>query len=219
RVALAWCQLLLVLAVLCAALMLAKALPYWPINPSLAPSPTFVFQVDLARVVWTVLPAACLWGASFPLALAAAATHGQDPARLVSRVYAANTVGAIVGALGFSLIVIPAWGTQHAQQILIALSALAAAVLFGAGLVAPRGAKSAEGAEPISTGVVVGSLGATAALAAFAIVVTPAVPGLLVAYGRYMVTWLNQVDVKYVGEGMNSSVAVTTLNSSGATQF
>jgi spermidine synthase len=47
----------------------------------------------------------------------------------------------------------------------------------------------------------------------------PAVPGLLVAYGRYMVTWLNQVDVKYVGEGMNSSVAVTYLRSSGATQF
>jgi len=34
-----------------------------------------------------------------------------------------------------------------------------------------------------------------------------------------MVTWLGQVEVRYVGEGMNSSVAVTTLNASGATQF
>ncbi len=40
-----------------------------------------------------------LWGASFPLALAAAATRGEDPARLVGGIYAANTGGAIVGAL------------------------------------------------------------------------------------------------------------------------
>src|SRR5439155_13151374 len=65
----------------------------------------------------------------------------------------------------------------------------------------------------------VGALAATMAVAILAGVVTPAVPGLLVAYGRYMVTWLGQVDVRYVGEGMNSSVAVTTLNASGATQF
>ena len=56
---------------------------------------------DLAvvRSLWTVLPAAILWGASFPLALAAVASRGQDPARLVGGVYAANTVGAIVGSL------------------------------------------------------------------------------------------------------------------------
>jgi spermidine synthase len=34
-----------------------------------------------------------------------------------------------------------------------------------------------------------------------------------------MVTWLNQIQVLYVGEGMNSSIAVSTLNSNGATQF
>ena len=50
--------------------------------------------------MWVVLPGAILWGASFPLALAALASRGQDPARLVGGVYAANTVGAIVGSLG-----------------------------------------------------------------------------------------------------------------------
>ena len=46
-----------------------------------------------------MLPGAMLWGASFPLALARWPRAGQDPARLVGGVYAANTVGAIVGAL------------------------------------------------------------------------------------------------------------------------
>ena len=53
-----------------------------------------------------MLPAAILWGASFPLALAAVASNGQDPGRLVGGVYAANTVGAIVGALMASLVLV-----------------------------------------------------------------------------------------------------------------
>ena len=60
---------------------------------------SFNFQLDLMRAIWVMLPGAILWGASFPLALAAVAARGQDPARLVGGVYAANTVGAIVGAL------------------------------------------------------------------------------------------------------------------------
>jgi spermidine synthase len=202
--ALGWCQLLLCFAVAFAALMVGRALPYWPINPSLAPSPWFTFQLDLTRCAWTVLPAACLWGASFPLALAASAKAREDPAHLVSGVYAANTIGGIVGALGFSLLIVPAFGTQQAQRWIIAIAALAAVVMFAA--------------RPF-TRWRIGALGATAAVAIVAMRVTPAVPGLLVAYGRYMVTWIGQADVRYVGEGMNSSVAVTTLLNSGATQF
>ena len=206
RLALGWCQFLQMAAVAFAALMIGRALPYWPINPSLAPSPWFTFQLDLTRCMWTVLPAACLWGASFPLALAAAAEQGEDPARLVSGVYAANTIGGIIGALAFSLVLVPSVGTQQSQRAIVALAALAAAVMF-----APRIRRAAR--ESVI------ALVATTALALLAIVATPQVPPLLVAYGRYMVTWLGQVDVKYVGEGMNSSVAVTTLASTGATQF
>src|SRR6185503_828531 len=125
-----WCQLLQTLAIAWAALIIAKALPNWPINPSLAPSSWFTFQLDLTRVIWVVLPGAVLWGASFPLALAAAATRGQDPARLVSRTYASNTVGAIIGALSASLVLIPRFGTERAQEVLVALSAIAAILLF-----------------------------------------------------------------------------------------
>ncbi len=62
-----------------------------------------------------MLPGAILWGASFPLALAAVAAPGQDPGRLVGGVYAANTVGAIVGSLGSGLLLVVWLGTQHAR--------------------------------------------------------------------------------------------------------
>lgn len=204
RLALVWCQLLQIVAVAFAATMVGRSLPYWPINPSLAPSPWFTFQLDLTRCAWVVLPAACLWGASFPLALASAAQRGDDPARLVSGVYAANTVGAIAGALGFSLVLVPTVGTQDAQRTIIGIAALAAIALSGA-------------RRPTMKRLI--AVAATAAMAIGAMIVTPAVPPLLVAYGRYMITWLGQVEVQYVGEGMNSSVAVTTLNNTGATQF
>ncbi len=42
---------------------------------------------------------------------------------------------------------------------------------------------------------------------------------MLVAHGRWAVTWLGKTDILYVGEGMNSSVAVTRVKASGATQF
>ena len=57
-----------------------------------------------------LLPATCLWGASFPLALAAARSQQDDAGHLVGRVYAANTLGAIVGAIGFSMVLIPLAG-------------------------------------------------------------------------------------------------------------
>src|SRR5436305_11227874 len=110
--------------------MLAHSRPSWPIDATLSKSPWFTFQLDLARCLWAILPAPLLWGASFPLALAAGATRGQDPGRLVGGMYAANTVGAIAGALGASLLLIRWLGTQHAQQVLIGLSALAALLLL-----------------------------------------------------------------------------------------
>ena len=94
RVALAWCQMLLCAAIAWSAYMLTQSLPYWPIDPSISAEPWFNLQLDLVRTLWAILPGAILWGASFPLALGALASRGQDPARLVGGVYAANTVGA-----------------------------------------------------------------------------------------------------------------------------
>ena len=78
----------------------------------------------MVRCLWAILPPTLLWGASFPLAIAAIARRGEDPGKSVGSVYAANTLGAIVGALGVSLVLIPWIGTQDSQRALLWLSLL-----------------------------------------------------------------------------------------------
>ena len=79
RLLLGVCQLLLAAAIAWTAHVVAESLPYWPINPALSRGLWYNFELDLVRCLWAVLPAALLWGASFPLALAAVAARGQDP--------------------------------------------------------------------------------------------------------------------------------------------
>src|SRR5438105_5832881 len=130
RRALGWCQLLLCAAMAWAAYQLTESLPYWPTNPSIATTPWFTMQLDFVRCMWVVLPGAILWGASFPLALAAVASTEQDAARLAGGVYAANTVGAILGSLVTSFALVPWIGSSHAEQVLIIASALSALIML-----------------------------------------------------------------------------------------
>src|SRR5260370_15462136 len=111
--------MLLVAAIAWTAYMLSQSLPYWPVNPLLSTSPWYTFQIDMVRCLWALLPAALLWGASFPLALAAAASVEGDPGRLVGGIYAANTGGAIAGALCASIVLVPRIGTVPGQAVLI----------------------------------------------------------------------------------------------------
>lgn len=209
RIALAWCQMLLAGAIAWAAYVLTESLPYWPIDPSMSSSPWFTFQLDLVRSLWAILPAAILWGASFPLALASIANGRQDPARLVGGVYAANTVGAIVGALGASLLLVVWVGSQRAQQILIILSVMASLLaLDAASAAAPEPADARRRLRIGGTLLIVAAAMAAAWLARN---VSP-VPSILVAYGRYAASRLGQADVIYMGEGWNASVAVTRLS-------
>jgi len=200
RAALGLCQVLLCAAIAWGAYAISRSLPFWPIDPSLSRGPWLNFQLDLMRCAWAVLPAAILWGASFPLALAAVATPGRDPGRMVGGVYAANTVGAILGSLGFSMLVIPTWGTQQAQRGLIALSCVAALLAFVPALTA----STRRMAWAAGSGLVVG-------LAGFLAWGVPAVPPPLVAEGRYVATYRDLPSFLYVGEGMNASVAVTDM--------
>lgn len=191
RLALAWCQLAIGAAMAWTSYLLTESLPYWPINPSLSADPWYQFQLDLARCLFAVLPAAVLWGASFPLALASLAVRGADTGRLVGGVYAANTLGAIVGALGASLLLTVWLGSQQTQQLMIVLAALAALILVARDL--PR---QPWFAVPIAFAAVL------------AVTVRP-VPGLLIAFGRYVPSQMGQAEVIYSGEGWNASVAVT----------
>jgi spermidine synthase len=205
RRALGWCQALLALGIAWAAYMLAASIPFWPIDPSLADQPWFNFQLDFLRSLWAALPATLLWGASFPLALAALAREGHDPARLVGRVYAANTVGAILGSLVTSLVLVAAIGSQHTQQLLILLSGISALVVLEP-VADARPAGAAWGRFAVIVVVIMAGCGTLMARA------VPEVPGLLVAYGRFTATKSGQGDVLYMGEGLSSSVAVTRLS-------
>ena len=215
RTALAWCQVLAGLAAAWAAVMLGRSLPYWPVNPWLSTSPWLTFQIDLVRCFWTLLPASLLWGASFPLALAGAASRGQDPGRLVGGVYAANTVGAIVGAVGFSLIVIPFFGTHGAERAIVACAVAAAVAAIFPSRSRSSPSNPASGFSAGRDGLV------AAACVALAIVawLVPGVPPGLIAYGRSLPT-REEPSTKYlyVGEGINSSIAVSQL-SNGVRNF
>jgi spermidine synthase len=209
RVALGICQMLLAAAIAWAAFMLARSLPYWPVDPFLSPGPVFIFQIDLVRCMWAILPPSLFWGASFPLALASVASPGQDPGRMVGGVYAANTVGAIIGSIGFSIAVIPLWGTQDAERLLIALAVAAALVMVVLGVWWPVRAK---GPSLKGTALRAAGLLWTAVLvvmgAGLVWSVSP-IPGELVAHGRAIMTMGKQARIVEVREGMNASIAVT----------
>jgi spermidine synthase len=151
-----------------------------------------------------MLPPAILWGASFPLALASVASPGQDPGRLVGGVYAANTLGAILGSMGASLLLVAWMGSQHALQLLIAISALSALLML-----APIAAASDHSKLRLEfAGIVLLIVGAVALLS----LSVGALPPEFVAYGRFVPTRGNQADVFYMGEGLTSSVAVSRMS-------
>jgi spermidine synthase len=239
RAALGGCQLLLMGAIAWAAYALAKSLPYWPIDPSLSQSPWLNFQLDLMRCAWAVLPGAILWGASFPLALASVVCSApvraseetpdgvttNEPGRLVGGVYAANTVGAIVGSLAFSMVLIPWLGTRGSQRVMIGVAALSVLLILASAL---------RGSRAVGIGARLAGAGAVGVLAMTILLIwhVPTTPWGLTAYGRYMATQADHLfpgiteekDVPsgnelpdifciYAREGMSVSVAVTESTS------
>lgn len=201
--ALVVCQVLAMAGLAWAAWMISHNLPYWPINPGDAPAPWYLHQLDFLRSFLVVLPASLCWGASFPLAIAAVADGRGNSSAAVARIYAANTAGAIVGALAFGLLLIAAIGTQQSQRLLMLMALLGALVL----LVRPA-LQSASTAASTNWARVAGVV----AVVLFAVGLTfvHRLPGVLVGYGRWAVTWLAEPSqFLYVGEGINSTLAVS----------
>jgi spermidine synthase len=202
RLVLAGTQVLLAAAIAGTAYTLTFSLPFWPVDPWLSLNPWFTFDLDVIRCMRAIFPATLLWGASFPIALACAAAEGEDPAKLSGEVYAANTAGSILGALAFSLILIPDAGTRGSQQLLIGLAIAAA----GVAVVAHFWKFNAKLAVALAGSAVV----------AWALISTVAdVPWQAIAYGRRVAPILRGLDPKseampvFVGEGVNSSVVIT----------
>ncbi|MEJ2111758.1 MAG: hypothetical protein P8Z37_17980, partial [Acidobacteriota bacterium] len=209
---------------------------YWPIDPSIYTGdnePWQLFQLDLLRAAWTILPATILWGASFPLALAAVACRNIDPGRMVGKVDAANTIGAIAGSLAFSMLIIPRFGTLWAERLLIIFSAVSAAAALTAAILQKR--NSTENPRPpVKSARSFSGVLATIAgflIVAFLVHFIRSIPWAAVAWGRYTPSYISyavpgliedrhSLESKkdanasswfctYMGEGMNVSVAVT----------
>jgi spermidine synthase len=196
RLALGAAQLALALAVAWTAYAVTDLIPSWPFNPLSVTDPWRLFRIDFGMCLLAILPPALLWGLSFPLALASLTGRDEDSGALVGEVYAANTVGAILGAVGFSIVLIPWVGTQGSQQALIALSMIAGLVLFY------KSGLGGSGYFGVAAAALVG-------LIVFATV--SEAPWLAIAYGRRMSLQTAPGTPLYVGEGRNSSVVVSQL--------
>lgn len=112
-------------------------LPFlWPLLPYLyvgvfdlfdgTKNPLAVFLGSFAGAALTLLPPAVLMGAAFPYAVRAVAGDRTDPAPVVGQVYAANTVGGVLGALGAAFVGIPALGLRGVAEATAVGYALAA---------------------------------------------------------------------------------------------
>jgi spermidine synthase len=195
---LAWSQVLLVPAILLAAFLLSRVLPY--ASPSANTPVDALHGMHVLRAIDVILPSAVLWGMSFPLALAAINQAGGDPGRSSGLVYAANTVGAILGALLVSFWAIPTFGTRWAQQGLVVLAGVSAAVLF-------HGARTGTEREAARSGWEIPPAWALAA-ACIAAATLPGLSQVFLAHGRY-IWWVDPRDrYPYVSEGASSTVAV-----------
>jgi len=136
-----------------------------------------------------------------------------DPARLVGSVYAANTVGAIFGALAFSMLLIGWVGTQRSQQILIVVAGASACIAMAPLLFVRQGSPAAAASYSLP----VAALSGAAFMAALVGVgwlarTVPPTPGDLIAHGRRVLQRSGHYTLLYEGEGMNSSVAVTLID-------
>ncbi len=198
-VSLGLCQLLLTLTIAWTAGVIVGILPFWSDQVLTTANPWLMFALDLKRCLFAILPPALLWGASFPLACAAAIkSPDDDPGRVAGGIYAANTLGGIAGALLVSLVLIPWIGTQQSTRLILLLAALSGVIVL-----VPAIMKRSARTLP--------ALGVLAAILLSAGLAwgIPEVPGDLIAYGRRMGIFKGQSEILYVAEGRNSSVAIS----------
>ncbi|MDB5343683.1 MAG: Spermine synthase [Schlesneria sp.] len=200
--ALAACQLLLLLAIPYSAFVIGSVLPRWLAWHPADQSAWLRISLDVARTLVALLPATCLWGASFPLAVAAAADEQTDNGLMVGKLYFCNTLGAIIGAIGISLIAIPTWGSQRAEQCLVIIAGVAGLVMLGYLAFADRTTLAFKPRLALIAGL--------ACLCPIAMLVVPTVPRGLLAFGHNIESWDKIREFHYVSEGVDSTVVVAT---------
>jgi spermidine synthase len=197
RTALGWSQVLLAFGIAWTAWAIVHSLPNWSDDVLTTLDPWRIYWLDLKRSLFAILPTTLFWGGSFPFACAAAENAGEDSGRVAGRVYAANTLGGIIGALAVSLWLIPWIGSQQTQRLMIVLAVLSALIIFARATLTAR-----EQFSAVAVAIIGGLLAWS---------VSP-VPGDLIAYGRRMAVNRGYSQILYTAEGRNSSVAITEWN-------
>src|SRR6478735_6115233 len=113
---------------------------YRGIYPSLEGSPTLLAIVRLGLAVLALAPATVLMGATFP-SLTRYLARTSALSRAFGRLYAANTIGAIIGTLAAGLVLIELLGLSGALEAGAACSAVAGVT----SLFLSRGERGADG--------------------------------------------------------------------------
>jgi spermidine synthase len=144
---------------------------------------------DTAASMLTLFPAALCIGATFPFAVRVLARREEDAGPASARVYAANTLGSVVGAVGAGFFLVPALGYAGT------LSACAATNLVLAGaaalLLAPR--------RPALVLV-------TAASLVFLASLRPATPWTILGHSPLTRGMATEQPVEYFGVGRSATV-------------
>jgi spermidine synthase len=94
----------------------------------------------------TLLPPAILMGGVFPLAAAAYQRGLGDLGARIGRLYAVNTIGAVLGSLGAGFVLVPLMGAPWTAAVVAGTSLLAGAVVLGCA----RAATPERAATPVA---------------------------------------------------------------------
>ena len=103
--------------------------------------------VKFLAIALLILPATTLMGATLPVLARAAAPPGTGLGSGVGALYAANTMGAVVGAAGAAFVLLPQLGTRNTLALNVLLNLLVGIVAWRVG---SRSSSPADRAEDVS---------------------------------------------------------------------
>jgi spermidine synthase len=214
---LAICQLAIACWTPLANHIITRVIPFWerPVDPT-AYNVYAVFLIDFVRAAVALFPPTLLWGASFSLALAATGIGRGDASRLVGQIYAANTLGAVLGALSTGMLLVPWFGCQRTQQVIALISGVAATLAVYA---QHRRVRTGEMARWLDKHTAPAAARPSRGFASFAPLVPLAIallsiwlvaappPGFL-ASALYPNRWSGEYRYRFLREGRHAPVAV-----------
>ena len=155
----------------------------------LIPDSLTTFTLALFAVA-VMLPATIFIGATLPLSVRVLARDESQATASTARIYAWNTVGAIVGAIVAGFFLIPGLGFEGAIRVAVGIN-FALALWAAACVARPR---------PVPVGL------ACAGIAAVLVVYNPSRPQAVVSSTGFVLGYLNEPQELYYGVGRSSTV-------------